>query len=146
MTREKPTESITRLPGSSPFEDVAGYCRAVRSGRWITVSGTAAAADPEASDLGAETYRQTVAAFESGLAAIRDLGGAPAMVVRTRMLLAPEADWREASRAHSTCFDAVRPANTTVYIARLIPPGALVEIEVDAYLTDAASSEGQTGE
>jgi enamine deaminase RidA (YjgF/YER057c/UK114 family) len=29
-------------------------------------------------------------------------------------------------------FSEVRPANTTYYVGGLIPPGALVEVEIDA--------------
>ena len=58
--------------------------------------------------------------------------------MRTRLLLAPDCDWRQAARAHAEAFAGVDPANTTYYVGRLIPDGALVEIELDAAVGVAA--------
>ena len=52
--------------------------------------------------------------------------------MRTRLLLAPECDWREAVRAHAEAFAGIEPANTSYFVGRLIPDGALVEVELDA--------------
>lgn len=52
--------------------------------------------------------------------------------MRTRLFLAPGCDWERAVRAHRDAFEGVDPANTTLFVAGLIPPGALVEVELDA--------------
>jgi len=52
--------------------------------------------------------------------------------VRTRILLAPDADWEAAARAHVQVLGEVAPANTMLYVGGLIGDGYLVEIEVDA--------------
>jgi enamine deaminase RidA (YjgF/YER057c/UK114 family) len=52
--------------------------------------------------------------------------------VRTRVYLTRDAEWREAIRAHAECFDGVFPANTTYFVEGFIPPGVLVEVELDA--------------
>ena len=45
---------------------------------------------------------------------------------------------REAvGRVHGEYFGNVRPAATMVEVARLIEPGHLVEIEVDAYIAES---------
>lgn len=54
-------------------------------------------------------------------------------MVRTRIYLAGQASWTEAIRAHQELFAGVDPANTTLYVASLIPEGTLVEVEVDAW-------------
>ena len=110
------------------FEKKAGYSRAVRRGSRIHVSGTTAA-DPTA-----DTYGQTLQALDQALAAVAELGGSKADVVRTRLMLVPEADWRGAARAHVQVLGAVAPANTMVYVGGLIGEGYLVEVEVDADL------------
>ena len=51
------------------------------------------------------------------------------------MYLVPGADWHEAVEAHRELFADVTPVNTTLYVAELIPEGALVEIELDAVVT-----------
>lgn len=124
--------SVQRLSGGSSFEDMAGYCRAVAAGPWISVSGTIApAADGESlADL--DSYSQTRRAFEAALAYAERLGSGRDSVIRTRMFLSPEAAWQDCARAHSDLFGSHRPANTTLYVARLIPDGALIEVELDA--------------
>lgn len=115
----------------SRYEDVGGYARAVRRGPHIAVSGTI---DQGADSRPTDTYGQAKAAFETALAAVQALGGEAGDVIRTRIYLAPAADWPEAVRAHAALFADVRPANTTIVAHGFIPANALVEVEIDAYL------------
>jgi enamine deaminase RidA (YjgF/YER057c/UK114 family) len=108
------------------WEAQAGYSRAVRRGSHIAVSGTTAA------DTSADTYGQTRAALAQALDAVEALGGTRTDVVRTRVMLAPGAEWEAAARAHVEVLGDVAPANTMLYVAGLIGDGYLVEIEVDA--------------
>lgn len=111
------------------WEQVAGYARAVRRGTRIEVSGTTV--EGRAPDAPEETRRQTSEAIDRALAAVRALGGSAQDVVRTRVFLAPGADWQQAAAAHADRLGTVAPANTTLYVAGLIG-GALVEVEVEA--------------
>ena len=120
-----------RVRDSGGFGEAAAYSRAIRFGPHIAVSGTAPLADGSVLHPG-DSYRQTQAAIERALEAAAELGADPADVVRTRLLLAPDCDWREAVRAHAEAFAGVDPANTTYYVGGLIPEGALVEVELDA--------------
>ncbi len=113
------------------FEEVGGYSRAVRDGPLISVSGTAALG-PDGSAVSPDLYEQTRHAFLTALDAVTRLGGGVENVIRTRIFLAPETDWRRAVEAHHDLFAAVTPANTTLFVAGFIPPGVLVEVEVDA--------------
>jgi enamine deaminase RidA (YjgF/YER057c/UK114 family) len=125
---------IERYRDGSAFEAVASYCRAVRSGPAVAVSGTAAMG-PEGRALHpGDTYAQTKDAFERAVEAAGELGADPEHVVRTRIYLGPGSDWRDAVRAHHDVFEGVDPANTTLYVAGFIPEGALVEVEVDAWV------------
>jgi enamine deaminase RidA (YjgF/YER057c/UK114 family) len=119
------------------FESIAGYARAARAGSLIAVSGTAATA-PDGSALApGDAYGQATIAIERALAAVVALGGTREDVVRTRILLAPGADWRGATRAHAEAFGGIDPANTTWFVGGFIPEGVLVEIELDAMVEDA---------
>jgi enamine deaminase RidA (YjgF/YER057c/UK114 family) len=120
-----------RIRDAGGFGEVAGYSRAVRSGSHIAVSGTAPLAEGQALHLG-DSFLQTRAAIGKALDAAAELGARHEDVVRTRLLLAPECDWREAARAHAEAFAGIEPANTTYYVGRLIPEGALVEVELEA--------------
>jgi len=108
------------------WEAKAGYSRAVRRGARIDVSGTTAA------DSSADTYGQTRAALDQAIAAVEALGGTKHEILRTRIFLAPDADWEAAARAHVQLLGDVAPANTMLYAAGLIGDGYLVEVEVDA--------------
>jgi enamine deaminase RidA (YjgF/YER057c/UK114 family) len=119
----------------SAFERSASYARAVRAGSLISVSGTAATG-PDGRALSPDTYAQAVTCFERALAAVEELGGVREDVVRTRLYLVREADWREAVRAHAEAFAGVDPANTTLYVAGFIPEGVLLEVELDAIVED----------
>jgi enamine deaminase RidA (YjgF/YER057c/UK114 family) len=108
-------------------EELAGYARAVRTGSWISVSGTAPAGR-------GDVREQTLDAFRIALAAVAHFGGTVENVVRTRIFLAAGCDWRGAAEAHRELFGEVTPANTTLFVAGFIPEGVLVEVEVDAVL------------
>ena len=108
-------------------EDLAGYARAVRTGSWISVSGTAPASR-------GDVREQTLDAFRLALEAVEHFGGSIENVARTRIFLAAGCDWRGAAEAHRELFGEVTPANTTLFVAGFIPEGVLVEVEIDAVL------------
>jgi enamine deaminase RidA (YjgF/YER057c/UK114 family) len=117
------------------FEERASYSRAVRVGPHVAVSGTGPLG-PDGVLHPGDTYRQTVAAIDKALAAASALGATPDDVIRTRMLLAPDAAWEDAVRAHGEAFAGIAPANTTYIVAGFIPE-VLVEIELDAIVRHA---------
>src|SRR3712207_4898116 len=102
------------------YEAAAGYARAVRRGSLIAVSGTTANDGSGGALHRGDTEAQTAAALHQALDAVARLGGRADDVVRTRLYLAPEADWVAASRAHAQLLGAVCPANTTLFVNRLI--------------------------
>ncbi len=126
------TDRISVTSGS-PFEPVLGYCRAVRTGSHVAVSGTAPAwpdgtIDP---DPGTQASR----CLEIIAGALAEAGATPADVVRTRIYLVDAADFDAVAAAHGAVFGEIRPANTTVVVAALLNPAWKVEIEVDAVIT-----------
>lgn len=119
---------------SGGFEDVGGYSRAVRSGRHIAVSGTAATGKSGAALFPGDVYAQTREGFRRALDATEALGGSVSEVIRTRIYLLSGIDWRPAVEAHREVFAGVNPANTTLFVAGFPPDGVLVEVELDAVL------------
>jgi enamine deaminase RidA (YjgF/YER057c/UK114 family) len=129
-----------RFRDGGGWERAAGYSRAVRRFGRIAVSGTTASdADGHALYPG-DSYRQAHAALERALAAVYALGGHAEDVVRSRLYLAPDADWEGATRAHAELLGVVAPANTTLHVASLIGDGFLVEVELEAELDSRTSS------
>jgi enamine deaminase RidA (YjgF/YER057c/UK114 family) len=111
------------------FEEVAAYTRAGRIGQYVAVSGTAARE-------GGDVYEQTREAIARALAAAVELGASKGDVLRTRLLLTQGCDWKGAIRAHAEAFAGVEPANTTYFVSGFIPDGVLVEVELDAVVTE----------
>ncbi|KAH9998899.1 NADP-dependent oxidoreductase domain-containing protein [Xylariaceae sp. FL0662B] len=120
----------------SKWEAIACYCRAVRTGASIRVSGTTAYSPIplEIPVLGGSSARsQTVAVLDVIARAIKALGGSLSDVVRTRVIVKNMTDWEDVSKTHGWFFrcEGVRPSNTLV-CAGLIGSEYLVEIEAEA--------------
>ena len=126
----------TSVSTGTSWEAMAGYARAVRVGGQIWVSGTTATdADGKvvASGDPAGQARFIIDKIER---AITQLGGSLRDVVRTRVFVSDIAHWEPVARAHGERFGEIRPANTLVE-GRLVGPEYLVEIEADAFVSDA---------
>ncbi len=124
------------IAGTSPYEPIIGFSRAVRVGNVVHVSGTGPVGAEELS--AAEQTRVVLGIIEAALA---QAGAGFEHVVRTRMFLAHAEDWEEVGRAHGEVFGAIRPASTMV-VAALLNPKWRVEIEAEAVV--GGGSSGQT--
>jgi enamine deaminase RidA (YjgF/YER057c/UK114 family) len=120
------------IPGTSPFEPIIGFSRAVRVGQDVHVSGTGPVG-AEPTDAATQT-RHTLEIIRS---ALEQAGARLEDVVRTRMYLTHVEDWEAIGRAHGEFFGAIRPAATMVVVAALLNPSWRVEIEADAVVHSA---------
>ncbi len=120
----------TNIPGTSPYEPIIGFSRAVRIGNHVHVSGTGPVGADDATP--AEQTRQTLSIIKT---ALEKAGATFEHVYRTRMFIARAEDWEEIGRAHGEVFGTIRPAATMV-VAQLLNPSWRVEIEADAYISD----------
>ncbi len=109
-----------------------GYCRAVRVGDTIHVSGTAPNWPDGHIDPDPEAQARRV--LEIIGAALTEAGASFADVVRTRVYLVDAADFDAVARAHGAVFGDIRPANTTVVVKALLNPAWRLEVEADAIL------------
>ena len=116
------------ISGTSPFEPIIGFSRAVRIGNVVHVSGTGPVGAEDLSPF--EQTRHVLALIEN---ALHQAGAKFEHVVRTRMFIAKVEDWQEVGRAHGEVFGTIRPAATMV-IAQMLNPKWRVEIEADAVL------------
>lgn len=126
----------TNIHSGAPWESVAGYCRAVRVGAHIMVSGTAPVAPDGGVSAEGDAYAQARRCIEIIATALAEAGAGLEHVVRTRIFVTDIARWEEVARAHQEAFGSVSPATTMVEVSRLIDPAMLVEIEADALLAD----------
>jgi aryl-alcohol dehydrogenase-like predicted oxidoreductase/enamine deaminase RidA (YjgF/YER057c/UK114 family) len=114
------------------WEDFAGYCRAVKDGNRVHVSGTTATHGPDKIG-GDDPIAQTHFVIDKIEGAIEAFGGKLADVVRTRIFVNDLQDWEAVARAHGDRFAGINPANTLVE-AKLVGEGYLVEIEAEAVI------------
>lgn len=122
------------ISGSSPFEPVIGFSRAVRIGNAVHVSGTA----PVGADT-ADAATQTRHVLTLIQSALEKAGAKLEDVIRTRMYLTHADDWESVGRAHGEFFGSIRPASTMVVVAALLNPSWRVEIEADAVMSNSES-------
>ncbi|MCW5635272.1 MAG: aldo/keto reductase [Rubrivivax sp.] len=121
-----------RVSSGSRWEPLAGYARAVRTGRRILVSGTTATHGAGRLVGRGDAGAQATWILDKITAALSSLGGRIEDVVRTRVYLANVDDWESVSREHGRVFGDVRPANTLLEVGALVGDGYLVEIEAEA--------------
>jgi enamine deaminase RidA (YjgF/YER057c/UK114 family) len=122
------------ISGSSPFEPIIGFSRAVRAGNTVHVSGTGPVGADEAD---AATQTRHVLSI---IAAVLEQAGAQLTdVVRTRIYLTHLEDWEAVGRVHGDFFGKVRPAATMLVVAKLLNPSWRVEIEADAVISNPES-------
>lgn len=129
------TDKHLRTSSGAPWEARVGYCRAVRAGNYVAVSGSAPVG-PDGELVGeGDMYLQARRCIEVIAAALEKLGAELDDVVRTRMFVTDIEQWEAVGRAHAEAFGAAPPATSMVEVSRLIDPRMLVEIEADAIVT-----------
>lgn len=129
---------MRRSASASPYESAYGFSRAVRSGNRILVAGTAPV-EPDGSSTPGDAAAQAQRCFAIILAAIEELGGNVANVVRTRMYITDPADADAIGAAHGEIFRDIRPASTMVVVSALLRPEWRIEIEAEALIGDEAA-------
>jgi aryl-alcohol dehydrogenase-like predicted oxidoreductase/enamine deaminase RidA (YjgF/YER057c/UK114 family) len=125
----------SRVFSGTVWEDFAGYCRAVRSGKRIMVSGTTAAHGQRLIG-GGDPAAQTHFVIDKIQAAIESLGGKLEDVDRTRIFVSDVKNWEAVACAHGERFRRIQPVNTLVE-AKLVGADYLVEIEAEARVQEA---------
>ncbi len=118
----------------SPWEDKMGYCRAVRIGNIIEVSGTVAIVDGEKVKA-TDAYAQTFNILERVEKVLQDLNASMKDVIRTRIFTTDINSFEAVATAHAAFFKEVKPTTGFYEISKLVSPEYLVEIEFTAVLS-----------
>jgi isochorismate pyruvate lyase len=121
-----------RVYSGAPWEQRVGYCRALRAGDRIFVTGTASVGSDGGIHAPGDAYGQTLRCLEIVREALEALDAGLANVTRTRMFVTDIDRWNDYGRAHSEVFGEHPPTTTMVEVSRLIHPDMLIEIEADA--------------
>jgi enamine deaminase RidA (YjgF/YER057c/UK114 family) len=127
----------TNFSSGTHWESIVGYSRAVRLGDFVYVSGTTAT-DKEGKIVGvANPYLQTIQIVKNIETALQSVNASLKDVVRTRIYVTDISNWEEVGQGHAEFFNQIRPATTLIEVSHLVNPEILVEIEVDAIVTDS---------
>ncbi len=128
--------AFERVFTGAPWEKKVGYCRALRAGNHIYVTGTAPVGEDGRVVAPGDGYTQARRCFEIIAQALQELGASMNDVVRTRMFVTDISLWGDFGRAHHEFLGHAPPATTMVEVKSLIDPAMLIEIEVDAVVVD----------
>ncbi len=124
--------AFERVYSGAPWEAKIGYCRALRAGQLVFVTGTASVDEQGRTFAPGDGYQQARRCCEIIQRSLAQLGVEMRHVVRTRMFVTDIRRWEEFGRAHREFFGEHPPCTTMVEIKSLINPEMLIEIEVDA--------------
>lgn len=120
-----------RVFSGAPWEELVSYCRAIKKGPFIAVSGTAPIKDGQV--FGRDDARtQTLRCLEIIENALKEFGLTRADVIRTRMFVIDISKWEDYGLAHGEFFRGQPPATSMVEVKALIDPHMMIEIEADA--------------
>ncbi len=123
-----------RALSGTEWEEIGAYCRAIRCGSRILVSGTTATHGERAIG-GRDAVAQAHFVIDKIAAAVRSLGGRFEDIVRTRIYVSRIDDREAVARVHGERFRDVLPASTLVQ-ASLVGEEYLVEMEAEARIVD----------
>jgi enamine deaminase RidA (YjgF/YER057c/UK114 family) len=124
---------FTRVTSKAVWEDLVGYCRALKAGDHVFVTGTAPVDESGAGvHAPGDAEAQAARCLELIERALSQLGLDRTRITRTRMFVTDISRWAEFGRAHAAFFGAHRPTTTMVQVSALIDPAMLIEIEADA--------------
>ncbi|WP_240534974.1 RidA family protein [Notoacmeibacter marinus] len=119
------------ISSGSPFEEKAGYSRAVAVGDMVFVAGTTGY-DYETMTMPDDVGAQAANALATIDKALTDAGVAIADVVRATYYVTDMNDADAVFAETGRVFSAIRPAATIVEVTKLLKPEMKVEIEVTA--------------
>lgn len=124
--------AFQRVFSEASWESQVGYCRALRAGDRVFVTGTAPVAEGGGVHAPGDAYEQARRCFRLIEKALAGLGAGLADVTRTRMFVTDISRWAEYGRAHAEAFGGYPPTTSMVEVRRLIDPDMLIEVEADA--------------
>lgn len=128
------SERIKRVYTGAPWEKTVGYCRAIKVGTQVFVSGTAPVGDDGKVFAPDDPYLQAKRCFDIIAKSLAELDCPLSKVVRTRMYVTDINLWKQFGRAHQEYFGENPPVTSMIEVAGLIDPAMLIEVEAEAII------------
>jgi enamine deaminase RidA (YjgF/YER057c/UK114 family) len=124
--------AVERFGSGGPYEDRIGYSRVVRAGALFVTAGCTSVVAGEFVHEG-DPYRQAMAAFGIGVAALADAGCPREAIVQTRMYITDRVHADAVGQAHHDTFADVRPTSAMIIVVGFLDPRMLVEVELTGW-------------
>lgn len=125
--------TFKRVFTETPWETKVGYCRVLKAGDHVYVTGTAPVQNGKTYAPG-NGYAQARKCLEIIKDSLAKIDVPMSKVVRTRMFVTDISKWQEFGKAHAEFFSEHPPTTSMLEVKGLIDPDMLIEIEADAYV------------
>lgn len=125
---------VQRWFTDTKWEREVGYCRALRAGSTIYISGTTPVAVDGSTVAPGDAYAQACRCFEIIRDTLIAMDSGLHQVVRTRMYVTDIGQWEAFGKAHQEFFGEHPPVTTMVEVKALINPDMLIEVEAEAFI------------
>ncbi|MGD1897733.1 MAG: RidA family protein [Phormidesmis sp.] len=116
------------------WEPKVGYCRALRAGQIIYLSGTAPIGDDGQTFAPNDAYAQACRCFDIIKKTLIAMDSGLHQVVRTRMYVTDISQWEAFGRAHQEYFGEHPPVTSMIEVKGLINSDMLIEVEAEAFV------------
>lgn len=126
--------SFQRVFSGAPWEKKVGYCRVLKAGNNIYITGTTPIDEKGQTLMTKDAYKQARRCFEIIRDSLKKIDVPMSKIVRTRMFVTDISLWEEFGRAHAEFFSEHPPTTSMIEVKGLIDPNMLIEIEADAYV------------
>jgi chorismate mutase-like protein len=131
--------SVQRTFSGAKWETIVAYCRAIKVGSHIYISGTAPVDENGGVFAPNDGYQQAKRCFEIIQNSLQSLGVEMSAIVRTRMFVTDISRWQEFAQAHQEVFADNPPTTSMVEVKALIDPAMLIEVEAEAVCAEIQS-------
>lgn len=125
-----------RVFSKAPWEKKIGYCRALRAGNQVFVTGTAPINEDGSTFAPGKPYEQAFRCFELIQKHLENSDAKLSDVTRTRMFVTDISHWEEYGKAHYHFFKEYPPATSMIEVKGLICKDMMIEVEVDAVIQE----------
>ena len=121
------------------FEPIGPYSHLSKVGPFVTISGTPGV-DSSTSELaGIDAYSQSKQIVKNFHLMLAEVGASLEDVMHVHVFIKRVDDFQEMNRAYAEEFGSHRPARTVICVADLPKAGALMTMNLTAYVIDDMS-------
>jgi len=126
----------TNYSSGAPLEEKAGYSRMVKVGPFVKIGGTTSVQSDGSVAAEGDAYGQTKFILEKFAKLLAQAGAEIKDVISVKVYAVDMKLGGEIARAYTEMFKEIRPLFTMVGTTALNRPTQLVEIELDAIITN----------